>query len=225
MVDIINLNKFLKIIPVLKKLNLSDLGVIFIIFFFLCKYNYIDLLSGFASTNNVFFYFGSVFIVLGTTRTSSSIDLTYNMNDKSIANESGFLSRILHVHELKMGSKSQFSLEIVLDNKQWKENLIKHLVKKINFYLILEYHPNQINILLKDFVFSIEKASIKLLINDHISKENFICPMEVILKNYEDKKKLSIYLKLDSTSKIYSVIASFLSRTLFSQKKELLIRN
>jgi len=214
MVDPAVFEKVLKIIPLIKKLNLSDIGAIIVIFHFLCKNNYITPVTSIALINEYFLYVGVLFIILGLLRNSSSIDLTYDI----------LSGEILHIYKLKMGATTQASLNISLDNESWKESLTKKFTKIIDFYYILEYLDDQIEVTVPThYNACIMPYGMRIFMSKYISRSNSICTITIRIKNYENNKKLKVYLKPESNNKIISILTSLLSLILYSQKKELLI--
>lgn len=213
MTDLTDSENFLKIIPLLKKLNLSDYGAIILFFYLLCKFYLITPIITIIS-NDYFLFIGFFLMVLGEARNSSSLYITYD----------NFPARISHFHELEMGSNTQVSIEITLDNESWKASLTKKLVKITNFYLILEYHKDQIELIIpQEYNAYDEPYGMRILVNKHVDKENFNCPMSILIKKFEDKKKLTVYLKPKSANKIFNAVIFFIYQVLYPQRKKILI--
>lgn len=216
------------LLPFIKKVDVYDLGCIVLLF----SLGIAGKVNGLAATYPVSFsIIGGFILFVGRTRKVSSLDLTHLTRvGNPIEKESPYL-KIYRVSELKTGSNSQISLEIILSNSfMWKASFIKYLVNQINFYLVLEYFPDQVTIR-SDFESSDSKTNInaikKISITDHMGKEIIQCPLTVIIKNYNENKKILIRFISEprNKSKITSTIAYICSRTwFFAGKKELLIK-
>src|SRR5665647_2557946 len=116
MFDPNRLSKIQKILPILRKLSLFEIGLVTLFFFSLCNGNKFTTFTETISKYNAFFlqgiYISIIIIFLGYLRSTTVIKLTHTINQDQIGK-----IQFLGVNRLKVDPYVQIPMEIYLGSK------------------------------------------------------------------------------------------------------------
>lgn len=238
MIDWSIVNKAKQLVPLFKKMSLLEFGIISSIIFLLCKtVNFVTLGTIVSSHNKLFsvaVIFSYILTGLGILRMATAIDLSHNFIQNSNKNVD---AKFLHLYELKIHSLVQIPFEVVVGIKLFKilpSFFIGPLVKRITFFVVFDYFPDQIDLdaytsgmNVGDIIYESNgnKVRGKVSFNKQIGKPEFILPILIVPKVFEDGKELFIKLILEptKTSKFHRTLLTAVSYLLFPLKKVLII--
>jgi hypothetical protein len=215
-----------RIQPLIKKLNLLDLGsLLMILSLFSTPIG--KFVQSVTVHDTAFFLIAFLTILVGCSRKCLSIDLK-----SEVKSDDMFAISFLQFTKVKMDNRLQIEFVSTINNNIiLKEQLENILTRFFKYILIVEYHSDQFKID-TDSRFSAEdiikngKSFKTINVDSQISKETFNCSTLVCLSNYDDKNKIRFFLKLEPRKKSYllKILRYLLSTTFFHvRKKELTI--
>ncbi len=237
-------SQFIKLIPVLNKMDLNDIGRFVIV---LCSsYCIIKDPTNLVKIILVIItvLFGIIPIAIYNTRTESSIDVIYCSNSRenndcdddtnTIGKNLDDLS-FMNITELKMFI-SQLNLDLhIVNNHFLKKKIIGGITRRYNIYLTFFYFSDQLNIVSNlepkslDTVSGDEiKEKQRYIVTQQILKDTFNCGITIFLKNFRDNpKEIRFCLELEPVrhTHLHSLCAAILNGTLFYVQKKIVIHH
>jgi hypothetical protein len=166
--------------------------------------------------------------VVGFFRNRTTIE--FSINDISADGSSKI--RFEQIKILKIPSnQSQFTMDVFIKSDFSGKDLILNWVKdQVCFYVICQYHPTQLNLSVSsgDFTTILKNGNVhEVVITDHMSKKEILCPTLVMTRGLEDKKDLKLSIKLIpiSETRLNRFLTWLLNSTLFSAVNRIQINN